>query len=388
MHAASLYVISGAANYSRRVFVDFLVIKMRLFILLSFTCSAIVMACAHGPGVHHHHEYDGSYGSLMPTEKAVALFRSRIRDPRDYQNRSVLGRLLIRQARESGDLTLYREAENVLREALRSKPDHVATRFALAETLAARHDFRGAIELLQTLRKSHSESPQIVALLGDAYLNIGEVEKADQIYLELHRSSDSATVLSRLAHVDEIKGRMESAISRIKAAIDASEKRQDKKLDRVWYACRLGSIYWDQAKFKNALLSFERALEIIPDDPEASIGRAKSLAALGETHDAIAILREVVERTEHPTEMTLLAMLYRQIGKRTECRYWIERADQAFFDEAKQETAHYRDYANFLSNQGRDADRALDLARKELQRRPDLYSYDALAWAFFRCGKT
>ena len=57
-------------------------------------------------------------------------------------------------------------------------------------------------------------------------------------------------------------------------------------------------------------------------------------------------------------------------------------------EEAKTaETAHLREVARFLADHGRDADRAVTLAEKDLEIREDVLAHDTLAFALFQAGK-
>ncbi|WP_372896453.1 tetratricopeptide repeat protein [Stieleria sp.] len=321
---------------------------------------------------------------MMPTEKAIAMFRSRIRDDSDYQNRTILGRLLLRQAQETGELSLYSDAERVLREAHAISPEHTATRLHLADALCARHEFNEAIRLVSPVLERDKDNLSAIASLGDASLNIGDIEAAEQYYARLSELSQAPAVSARLAHCDELRGKIDSAISNLNNAIDQSARYDLPDSERAWYMWRLGTIYWSQGDWASAKASFKKTIEIVPDHVDAVIGLAQTLAATRDDDDAIHRLTEVVDRTADPPAMALLADLLLLNGDDKQARVWLDKADRAMAEEAKvAAAAHYREYANFLSDHATRPEQALELARKDFKRRPDVYSHDALAWALY-----
>jgi cytochrome c-type biogenesis protein CcmH/NrfG len=67
------------------------------------------------------------------TDRGIERFRTRVRqDPRDFISYNVLGSLLVRKGRETGDLERYVEAEAAFRNALERKRDFTPARINLA----------------------------------------------------------------------------------------------------------------------------------------------------------------------------------------------------------------------------------------------------------------
>ncbi|MCO8125256.1 tetratricopeptide repeat protein [Stieleria sp. TO1_6] len=326
-----------------------------------------------------------AYGDLIPTAQSIALFRQRIESDKDYQNRTVLGRLLLRQAREEDNLSAYAQAEQVLREAYRINPDHFATKFYLADALAARHRFDEAMQLLEPL---HSQSPTdtaVLAALGDVYLNVGKMDQADELYAQLAQRVSGPVVLVRLAHSEQLHGQTQAAIDHLQEAVAAAEQSDLSPQRRGWYVWRLGDLQWSQGQFAAARDSFQTALQLSPDDTNAEMGLAKSLAALGDVDGAIERLQRTIARDPAPPALALLADLFFVNDQPEQAGQWLDKADLAMAEEAKiAAAAHHREYANLLADHALRPAQAVEMARADLERRPDVYSYDSMAWALYR----
>jgi tetratricopeptide (TPR) repeat protein len=82
-----------------------------------------------------------------------------------------------------------------------------------------------------------------------------------------------------------------------------------------------------------------------------------------------------------------LAALYDRMGKKAEARRQTELIDVVDKMARANNEKTNRNLALVFADQGRNLDRALELAEAELKVRNDVYTFDTLAWTLFKKGK-
>src|SRR5262249_5921850 len=130
--------------------------------------------------------------------------------------------------------------------------------------------------------------------------------------------------------------------------------------------------------------SFEQALRVFPNyhPALAGLGRAES-----DVKRAIAHYVRAQQITPMPDYAAALYDLYAKSGALDEAKKQhetIETIDAV--SKASGERAN-RNLVLIFADHDWNLDRALELARGELEFRRDVYSYDALAWALYKNGK-
>jgi cytochrome c-type biogenesis protein CcmH/NrfG len=89
--------------------------------------------------------------------------------------------------------------------------------------------------------------------------------------------------------------------------------------------CRLGDIALRSSDFKQAFDRFSRAVKLQPDDPEASIGLAKTLMSMNQPQKAEPLLQHALQLD--PTIAVAhfrLGTVYRQTGRAAEAKHEME----------------------------------------------------------------
>src|SRR3954467_5615845 len=110
----------------------------------------------------------------QPAVDEIAFWAGRTaRDPDDHISATRLGYACLKQAKSSGDFTLYAQAEQAFGEALKRAPGHYTALLGLANARAARHRFQDAIELARQAAEAQPKDPDAFAIIGDAYLGMG-----------------------------------------------------------------------------------------------------------------------------------------------------------------------------------------------------------------------
>ena len=325
----------------------------------------------------------------MPADAAVALFEGRVRGPGDARNRTALGRVLLRQAKEEDDHAAAARAVAVLREAVAADPDFSPARTFLAVALLAQHGFAEAHELAAASAAADPRDTLALATAGDALLELGRLDDAAAGFAELEsKIGRTPPVLARLARVAELRGDPAAAADLIDGASAAAADRGATADRLAWYAWRRGGLAFDAGDLDAAERFYRRALEFAPDDAAAGTGLARVAAARGDLDGAIELYRRLAETHGEPPMVADLGDALAAAGRLDEAETQWDAAEAGMAEEAQvAETAHLREVARFLADHGRDSERAVALAERDLELRRDAAAYDTLAYALFRDGK-
>ena len=324
------------------------------------------------------------YQYVLTTEQVIRYYQERAaRDPQDCADRTLLAQAYVREARETGDFTCYDKADAAAAEALKLDPTYLAARATRAVVLSARHQFT---EALRQAHRLYEESGQADVLLiaGDAQLELGQVAEAEQTYRDVRRQDPTLPVDSRLARLEELKGHPEEALRLMaRAAVEETDVNGNRRSDS-WYEFRLGEMHGNAGRPEEAARHYEAALALNPDYPLALLFLARVRAAQGRDEEAIPLYGKAVGRYATVPVLAELADLYARRGNEFLARLNYDKIEQAA---AAGGGAYDRELALYYADHGRNLPKAVELARRDLQLRQDVYAYDTLAWALCQNGR-
>ncbi|QDT11233.1 tetratricopeptide repeat protein [Planctomycetes bacterium K23_9] len=328
-------------------------------------------------------------GEMMPTDDAIDLFTKRIDGkPQDVANRVTLGRLYLRKAKEEDDFGSFHKAEQNLRQAVENNKSHLPARLYLAQSLMARHAFADALELADLILSRRPDNAVAWSIRGDCQMSLGRYDDAARSYAELLQREKSAATIARNAHLLEVRGRSDEALTlMLKARHDAeSLGLSDREL--AWYDLRVAAMHQTRGRLAHALRELAQSLSRRADYAPAMAAKAQVTALQGDLPLALTLYQEAVQRHGEPPMMAGLADVYQAMGKTELAEQWYEKTDQAMAEEAlTAAAAHYREVAKFYCDTDRKPERALELAKEDLKLRRDVQSLDTLAFAQYRNGQ-
>jgi tetratricopeptide (TPR) repeat protein len=153
----------------------------------------------------------------------------------------------------------------------------------------------------------------------------------------------------------------------------------------AWCHVQLGDALLNSGKPAEAEREFDRALFVFPGYGTALNAKARARVAAGDPEAALEIYRR--EHEARPSADTALALgdLYAKLGRGDEAH-----RHYAAFESLEPENAAAENDMHHLvaywTDHDKNLDEALALARKERERRKDVYTCDALAWALYKKG--
>src|SRR6185503_4693981 len=174
-----------------------------------------------------------------------------------------------------------------LREVLRVQPGNVEATEKLPSLLLAQGKFDECISFIQNLRAAGPVSPDLLVILGDAYVAKNALVEAEGPYLlALGDRLDNAGALLGLAQISRLKGEMrETSIYLARVATLSADSNSPEFLHKfALLALRVGMV--DQAK-----AALERSLKLRPDEPSYLLALGVAWLSRGDLFEAEKLFR-------------------------------------------------------------------------------------------------
>ncbi len=326
-------------------------------------------------------------GGRDSAAEIVELWDARVdSSPESSAARAELAQSLMQLASDTGDLTLYAEAETEARAAVDLDPTSEPAALALAAALAGQHDFTGAADLARGVLDRNQGSVGARLTLGDASLELGDYETASILYSEVASEVGAEPpVLSRIARLRALTGDIEQARVEARAALVAAGEEDFDLSTAAFYWFQLATYEFQTGRYDDAQSRIEAALSIQPDHLGSTELLGSVLIARGELGAATGLYEGLIERAPAADLHGRLADLYRADGRIAEAEEQIALGLAVAAAQADAFPAERRHLIGFYADH--QPARAVELAQQDLGIRRDVASYGWLGWALLQDGQ-
>jgi tetratricopeptide (TPR) repeat protein len=323
-----------------------------------------------------------------PTSAAGLLQRisdmeGRLRaQPRDIGAAVLLSDALLRQARATNDGRPANRASDVLKAALKENPGQYDALRMLGAIYLSQHRFREALDVGRRARDERPGDAWNYGVMGDALIELGEYDKAFEAFDTMMSMRPSATAYARVAYARELRGNVDGALEAMQLAAQATSP-QDPEAG-AWYAAQVGELYLKTGKLADADREFRRAAFLYSNYPAAVVGQGKVKVARGDRDGALALYLEQMKRTPTLDLAARIGDLYAERGDAAESERYYRLAEDVAGPGVAQTEAHL---ALFLADHDRKLTDAVQIAERVAAARQDIFTEDALAWAYYKVGR-
>ncbi|MER7946575.1 tetratricopeptide repeat protein [Streptomyces sp. NPDC096079] len=322
----------------------------------------------------------GAQASLPDLAALIADRETWLRaHPDDEASWAELGAAYTERGGRLGDVRDYPRAERALRRSLAERPaarGNPEAELGLGALAAARGDWRTAKEWGERVRKADPRRWTVYPVLIDAYDGLGEYASARKAMENLEKLHAGAVVRGRAAQSYRDRGWREDADA---AALDALALAGTDP-EKTAALTRLGDLAWERGEPEEALGQYGAALRLVPDHGPALAGRARSLAALGRSEEAVRGWRTALARLPLPEYLLEAGELYESLGLDGDARALYERLRTGSWTGAEVPLA-------LLDADHGDPAAAAARMRAEWARgHRSVRAADALGWALHRSG--
>jgi tetratricopeptide (TPR) repeat protein len=322
------------------------------------------------------------------TDNQISYYQELLK--RNSQNAKAyygLGDAMIRKARETGDASYFNRAEDALKKSLEIAPRNSGAMRHLAYVFYSRHEFEAAAEHARKAVEMNSRDGDAHGVLGDALLEVGEYAEAKAAYERMMQLDRSLYSYSRLAGLKSFGGDLAGSISNLKTAIALGKVTKQPAESIAWVEWQLGGDYFSQGNLAEAENCYQQALKTYPRYYRALASLGQLRAAQQRYDEAIALYQNAIGIIPMPEYIAALGDIYTKVGKLDEARRQYELVEYIGKLSAINQAMYNRELAYFYADHDMKPAEGLELAKRELEYRKDIYAYDVVAWNLFRNGQ-
>lgn len=322
------------------------------------------------------------------TDQQIVYYRQLLkRNPRNANAFLGFGDALIRKARETGDPSYFNRAEEALKNSLEIAPKDFRAVRALAYVFYSRHEFAPAAAQARRAVEMNPEDGDSYGILGDALLEVGQYAEAQAAYDTMMELEQSLYSYSRRAGLKSVRGDTNGAIADLERAVALGKDAQQPNETIAWTEWQLGMEHFAIGDLLKAERCFQQALESYPNYYRALAATAQVRVAEKKYDAAIALYEKAIAILPMPDYVAALGDIYAATGRHEQARQQYELVEYTGRLSEINKVLYNRELAYFYADHAVKPKEGLDLARRELEYRRDVYAYDVLAWNFYRSEK-
>jgi tetratricopeptide (TPR) repeat protein len=151
----------------------------------------------------------------------------------------------------------------------------------------------------------------------------------------------------------------------------------------AWHHAQVGQLHLQMGRLAEARREFLAAAHAFPDHPFAQAGLARVAEASGDLRTALDIVMAILETSPTPSDLAYSGALMAKLGQAEAAERQYRLAEAAWRTDAPEPSR----LARFLAEHGRRLDEAIVLGEQARIDRNDIFTADALAWAYFQTGQ-
>ena len=330
---------------------------------------------------------EDSDSGISPAVKKIVLAKKAIElDAKNSDAYNDLAFALSRRARETSDPNYYVQAAEAINTSLRLAPDNFDARRLETWIALGKHEFSQALQLARALSKSRPDDVLAYALLTDACVETGnynEAEKAAQWALDLRPGDISG--LTRAAYLRELFGDIQGAVDLMQSAYTKTPPSEIE--DRAWILTQFAHLQLLNGKPDVAEPALADALKLFPGYHYALGNMVKVKLAQKRFDEAVAVARDFVGAAPHPENLFVLGEALALAGQSDEAKkVFLDFENKALAESNGPDNANRELVFYYVNHAGKPAE-GLKFAMKEMERRQDVFTREAFAWALQANGE-
>ena len=231
----------------------------------------------------------------MATDNHITYYQRLLQrnplNPRAYYG---LGDALIRKARETGDPSYFNRAEEALKKSLDINPNNAGAMRHLAYVFYSRHEFEPAAVHARKAIEMDSTDGDSYGILGDALMETGDYEKAEDVYRKMMQLEESLYSYSRRAGLKSMRGDSGGAMADLERAVAVGKAAKQPAESIAWAEWQLGMDHFTLGKLAKAEEFYRQSLATYPNYFRALAGMAQVRAAQKRYDEAIDLYRKAI----------------------------------------------------------------------------------------------
>lgn len=293
-------------------------------------------------------------------------------NPSDIESRLALAELFMMEARVSGEHGHYYPAAlKTIADVMKDNPQDALKYRALLDwssVLLSLHQFKEAKEVGEQALALNAHSADAYGVLVDAYVELGDYEKAIVMADKMVSIRPDLRSYSRVSYLREIHGEIEGAIGAMKLAVAAGYPGMEQT---EWARLTLGNLYERYGSLDSAMMQYEIALAARPHYPFAIAAIANTYAAMGKSEKADSLNSVAIHLIPEVGFFVDRAVWEKEKGNISKSEKMTQDVLAMMAEDEKSGHSMSLELARVHLELMGDADNALQYALKEYQVRPE-----------------
>jgi tetratricopeptide (TPR) repeat protein len=324
--------------------------------------------------------------AATPAELAIKQAMGDIeKQPSHYPYYNALAMAYAGRERETSDVRFYATAEEALQKSFAIAPENFEG--LKVETLLqlGRHEFAKALETATRLNKKVPDDVAVYGYLVDANVELGnykEAVAAAQWMLDLRPGNVGGLV--RASYLRELHGNLAGALELMQMAYDATPPSET--ADRAWMLAQMAHLDLLTGDLTKAEMYASSALRVFPDYHYGLAALAQVRMAQGRYEDAVSPFRKRYEAAPHAQNLYDLAEARELAGQHEDAQASFRKFEQQSGAESGLDNNSNRELILYYVDRAGEPAKALEIARREMARHPDVFALDSYAWALAANG--
>ena len=329
----------------------------------------------------------GPAQSSSPAERSVnRAERLIVKNPKDFEAYNALALALSRRARETSDVSFYAKSDQALQKSFEISPGNVDGERTRIWVLLGKHEFAAALNAAKALNLKLPNDIMVYGFLTDANVELGnykDAETAAQRILDLRAGNIPG--LTRAAYLRELFGDVDGALDLMQTAYESTPMSESE--DRAWILTQMAHLQLSIGRTQQAEALLMQALAAFPGYHYALGNLAKLRIQQKRYTDAVTLLEQRYRSAPHAENLYDLAEALQLAGRTDDANRAFSEFERKSLLETNRADNSNHELTFYYVDHAHEPTKALEVARREFERRHDVFTVEAYAWTLFNNGR-
>jgi len=324
---------------------------------------------------------------LSPAEQSMAVARTLIdKNPKNYEAYNALALALSRRARETSDVKFYSEAEAALQKSFEISPGNFDGERIHVWLLLGKHEFAQALPEATKLNKKMPDDVMVYGFLTDANVELGNYKAAeDACQWMLNLRAGNLPGVTRAAYLRELFGDVEGSLDLMNMAFQSTPPTQAE--DGAWILTQMAHLNLTIGNLDKSEKLLHQALAMFSGYHYALGNLAKVRIQQKRYGEAVQLLQQRYQAAPHAENLYDLAGALQLAGRTDEAKTAFAEFERKSLLETNRADNSNHELIFYYADHANDPAKAMEVAKREIARRHDVFTLDSYAWALYVNGQ-